>query len=97
VTPTKEQDLARLAEIADELESLDLLYHERSVILDRRVHAGDCGRPGHPRDKGYSTLAGVARIARGQVIEAVEPARVEKARRAIANAKKSKNAGSVKQ
>ena len=87
MTPTKDQDLARLAELAGRIKELELAYHERAVILARRVKAGDCGRPGYPRDKGYSTLAAIAGIARSQVIEAIEPARVEKARKALAKAK----------
>jgi hypothetical protein len=67
---SKAKDLARLREIADELENLDGLYNERVLIWKRRADAGDT----------LSDLAVISRCARAQVSKALLSNRVTEAK-----------------
>ena len=83
--PTKDEDLARLAEIADQLDERKLLFHEQRLILNRRLEAGDCATTTQPQDRGQGELARICRISTAQVGQMTKPELVEKARKAIAN------------
>lgn len=88
MTPTKGQDLARLAEIADLLDERELMFHERRLIWARRLKAGDCATTAQPQDRGQGELARISRVASAQVANGVKTELLERARRALAEAKK---------
>ncbi len=71
--PTKEEDLARLAEIADLLDERESLFDERRLIWARRLEAGDCATTTQPADRGRAELARISRVATAQINNSTSP------------------------